>query len=914
MHRSRLKLQLSEDEIGVLMKRSMLGCLSAAIVGFSASLVNAADELIIQVNDQQGDLSSITAKVDGGEAKPVNQIGVASFDLNGGAHSVQLLRNGEKVHSFRFDTASGQLTDINAVLQGGKPKISVESYFKNETGIQKKKAVKGALSGVVKSASMPVAGAIVEAMGTNYTTTSDEDGEYRLELPRGIYKINISHPDFGSRKVNNYRVISNMTKGSNFSISSLSGGPRTIEEVVVLGKISASMFEDNERYSSNVVDTIGVEQLARFGDSDVAASVVRVPSVTVQDNQYVFIRGLGGRYITTSLNGATMPSTNPNKRTVPLDLFPSNIVEQLSVRKTFVASMPGESTGGNLVINTRSLSEEGVGKLSLSMGFVDGLTGESVNVDPHNGDFDALGWDDGSRDVPGVIAAVVDTLEYSDYLSTAVEQELGRIAALELIDNWDLKTETTNPDISLGVNYGDIFYIDSADAELSVFGAANYKNEWNKQDNGVSRTYGGENDAEVEDDFKFKKVSNDIDVSGLLSLGLNIGDDTYQANTIVSRVTQESVRTIEGYDGDASVDSIRWKIQWEEREFISQQLRGQHVFGDDEEISADWQFTLSRATRDSPDRREIRFDLKGTDGIYNLQVPNLTRRFDELTDDNFDFSSNVEYLIVSDSDVESTFSAGLQAIKRERDSDSNTYGFNGGLTSVDDNSSNLLVSDVITTDNITGNASTGFTFQDKTLPSDGYEAEMNLNGFYVSYDALINSEYQVVLGARYEDFEMITNTFELQGEQRAIRIVTDEDIVLPSISFNWFYEEDQQLRLAISQTVSRPDFREKSNATYYDDECDCRVQGNLFLEISEVTNVDVRWEKYWSADESLSLALFYKDFNDPIERVALPASGTAGNSRTFQNSESAEIYGIEFDGRKVFSLDDSFNQSVFVSV
>jgi TonB-dependent receptor len=191
---------------------------------------------------------------------------------------------------------------------------------------------------------------------------------------------------------------------------------------------------------------------------------------------------------------------------------------------------------------------------------------------------------------------------------------------------------------------------------------------------------------------------------------------------------------------------------------------------------------------------------------------------------------------------------------------------------------------------------------------------MNLNSFYVSYDTLINSKYQVVLGARYEDFEMITDTFELEGEQRAIRIVTDEDIVLPSLSFNWFYEEDQQLRLAISQTVSRPDFREKSNATYYDDECDCRVRGNPYLEVSEVTNIDVRWEKYWSTDESLSLALFYKDFNAPIERVALPASGTAGNSRIFQNSESAEIYGIEFDGRKVFALDDSFAQSVFVSV
>ena len=134
------------------------------------------------------------------------------------------------------------------------------------------------------------------------------------------------------------------------------------------------------------------------------------------------------------------------------------------------------------------------------------------------------------------------------------------------------------------------------------------------------------------------------------------------------------------------------------------------------------------------------------------------------------------------------------------------------------------------------------------------------------------------------------------------------------MAFNWFYQEDQQIRFALSQTVSRPDFKERTNAVFYDNEFDFRVRGNPDLAISEVVNFDVRWEKYWSDDEAISVALFYKDLKDPIERVALAASGTVANSRTFQNSDSAEIYGIEFDGRKVFELDESFSQSIFVSM
>jgi TonB-dependent receptor len=215
---------------------------------------------------------------------------------------------------------------------------------------------------------------------------------------------------------------------------------------------------------------------------------------------------------------------------------------------------------------------------------------------------------------------------------------------------------------------------------------------------------------------------------------------------------------------------------------------------------------------------------------------------------------------------------------------------------------------------ITNSPSTGLVFVDKTLASDSYEAELDYNSLYLMYDHTWNSMLQFVVGARYEMFDQTTETFSLQGEQEAVEAQIDEDSLLPSLGMNWYYAESQQLRFAVSQTVARPDFKEAANATFYDNEFNFRVRGNPFLEISEVINADLRWEWYPSDVTNLSVAAFYKDMDKPIERVVQPASGTAGNSRTFQNSDSAELYGVEIDGRTEFLLSDDYGQTIFVSV
>lgn len=896
----------------------------------TATVALAEDELVIFVFKNNNPGTGLTVVLDGKTEKEIGETGSTTFDLTPGAHSVQILQGTATQHSFRFNSAAGQFVDISVGLEfGADPQVSIESYFTNEQASIRARGAQGTLLGRVTSYGQPVEGATVTLYnGVTAQSVTDANGSYRIQIPRGLYGLRIEHPEFVSqRSEKDIRVVANIELGANFEVIPLDESPRDtlniarpqVEELVAIAKYRPQALGESERYSEGVIDTLGIEDLARFADTQVSASIIRVPSVTVQEDRFVFIRGLGGRYVTTTLNGSTLPSTDPAKRTVPLDLFPTNIVSQLDVKKSFTAVMPGESTGGNLVINTRTFPAEEEGQLYVRLGGITDLTGSSVLSDPTRGDFDWLGFDDNSRGGENVFNGISRALEQRDLLGPGVTQLLGREGARLLTGDLDPEKTTALPNLSIGGNYGNVFELDGGD-ELGFFVAANYRNRWSQRTKGTERTYEAaafnpqqqsgpiaEDDA-ILDDFAFEEIFNNVEISGLLSVGWNFGNTSLASNSIVSRVTQSRVKQRDGFDGDAQLESFRNTIEWVERTFLSQQFTGEHIFGADERWTGEWQFTASIADRYAPDRRDTRFDLEGNDGVFNLEIPTVLRRWDDLTDNNYDASGQLKYSFTDN--VSANF--GGKAIRRERDSVSETYGFIGGQQ-IDDNAPNLLASDVLVDENITGDTQTGYSFDDKTLPSDSYDSKLELLAVFGEVDALLSDTVQVVAGVRWEDFDQTTNTFSTQGTQGPVKARIDESEILPSLAVNWFLTDSQQLRFGASKTVSRPDFKESSNAVFFDPDFDVRVRGNPNLEVATALNFDLRYEFYWNDVDSFSVAGFYKDLDNPIERVVLTASGTASNSRTFENVESGEVYGIEADLRKEFALNESLSQTFFIA-
>lgn len=890
--------------------------LHVALAACLAGPARAADEMLLVVFADGMAADQISVSIDGAPALPLGRDGSRLLDLAGGTHVVQLRQGATVLHSFRVQLAAGQKLDVTATLgAGAAPRVTVDAYFESES-VAEAAARPGFLGGVVQRGGAPLAGATVAVRGREERATTTADGRYRLQLPRGQHTLLISHPALGGTPLlRRVRVVAGVELARDIGADGAGAEAVAADAVAadaVAGAapggqvvVTARRFDQprglDEQYGSGIVDTIDAAEISRFGGSDVAASVVNVPSITVQDSRYLFVRGLGDRYVTTTLNGATLPSTDPSRRTVPLDLFPSNLVAQLAVRKTFTPDMPGESTGGNLLITTLSLPAQAGGKLSFSLGATPGLTGERIYADPVRGAYDAFGVDDGSRRENGLLPLIGTALTYGDEFSPAVRNELQQVGGLLLMDGWDLRRTRAAPKAGFGLSYGDVKDLGDG-RRLGYYAAGNFSNGTAQRDEGVARSFGA--DGSVLDDFRFVEHVRNVEASGLLALGLRSGPHAFSATTLASRSTESSVRVSEGFDGDELLPSVRHSIDWIERQFLSQQVAGEHRL---DGLLARWQLTASQALRDAPDRREVRFDLRGGDGVYDLSVPGLLRRFDELTDDNLDVSTDWEIPA-----GEGTLKLGAQAIARERDARSNSFGYQGGL-GLDSNAPNRLVSDIVNAGSITGDTATGYAYLNETLPSDSYDATLRQYGVYGAYELLLG-DVEILAGGRYERYDQTTETFGLQGEQTPVRARIDEGVFLPSLSVAWLIDDLQQLRLGLSRTVARPDFKETSNATFYDTEFDFRVRGNPLLRPSEVTNVDLRYERYGDGGQNASVALFYKDMKNPIERVVQPASGTAGNSRTYQNAAQARIYGIELEGRRDIALSEDLSRSLFVAV
>jgi len=947
-----------------LLRRCYVSALSLISLSLTSDAL-AADELLVYVFDQGKPVAGASVFIADEEVGTTQTDGSARADLSEGG-IVLRIGLGKLERSVRFSRSAGQLVDVAVDLSD--PAVGfVEVYSQREAAAERRGKAEGTLDISVRRDGEPVVGSVVAMSAGGGVYSTDDQGIVSVVAPRGVYSARVD----GQRI--DVRVFAGVKRAATIRLPSdameFSVAMPQIEEVVVMGSFDPNAFEVSERDTGNIVDTLGVEELARFGDTDVAASIIRVPGVSVQGGKYVVIRGLGNRYVTATLNGSSMPSTNPSKRTVPLDLFPSGFVNQLDVKKTFLASMPGESTGGNLVINTKTFPDEAFSELSLSMGVVSGLTGSSVATDPISGGFDAIGWDDGTREEHIAISTIADILKGGSYvasdgniyeLDSVVAGELRRAAGLLMMDGWDPSTTSAKPEVGLGISFGDVTYL--GEAEVGYFIAGNYGNSWSQRDNGQRRTYGG-GTAIIADDFIFQTATNNIEASALASVGVAIGDSTFEWNNLISRDTESFVERFVGVEGDEGRSVVGSSIQWEERQYVSTQILGSHFLNDSGSLFLEWQMTASQAKRDVPDRRESSFiasqsqtptELLTTQfdfGTPNSQQADLfngffynyggsNRRFNTLTDNNYEISFDLSWDVYDSGDSFGVLKLGGSGIKRDRLTEAAIYGFSTVLdgdvlladsASVSDvvyacgtgENSNVRTCDPVTVDGVTSPAiggvsnsvTTGLTFTESTLPSDNYEADLTYNSAYALYDHTVGLSWQFILGARLESYDQTTETFSSFNGQ-ALDAVVDESKVLPHLGVNWSFTDTQQLRFAISKTVARPDFKETANAYYQDLEFGAQIYGNPFLETSDITNGDLRWEWYYDEDgeDSFSVAVFYKEIENAIERVVIPASGTAANARTFQNSDLAELTGIELEGRLTLQLFDSPDSEFFVDL
>lgn len=673
-----------------------------------------------------------------------------------------------------------------------------------------------------------------------------------------------------------------------------------IEEISVIGQF----VPDEKRGTDQVSNVVGEEQFTRSGDSNIAEALKRVAGLSTVGGKFVYVRGLGERYSTTLLNGAILPSPEPINRVVPMDLFPTAVLESVLVQKTYSAAFPSEFGGGVLQMRTKKSTDEFFWNFSSKVGGRDNTTFQD-GFTLSGGDRDWLGYDDGHRAEPGLLQNAVGNGEELRLLSpfTGVGVPRDELQAIgQSFNNKYIPSKEDLPaDVSFSTSLGNFHEIGDNGAKLNYFGAIDYSNSWDS--NEIERNTWVPSSSELglsqQEGMTYNGTENSIDISAIFSAGFDLNPNhNIRATSVMLRKTDDRVGTSTGFT-EAASDLEVTEIEWIERELFSNQLQGDHYFPEFNELVVNWRYSHIKAERDAPDTRTYRYD----GGEFSSRVDGNLRNWSVLDDTVDEFGIDFTMAFYGPLNSVITPQLGYVYSEKERESEIRRYGY--AFTGAIANDPELLVmpiEQILTPENIVPG---GFQIREITRPTDNYQAQNELEAFYGQVEFNFDDRFRFTLGARQEDFNQTADTFDLFRPKVAINSAQDQSELLPAFSAT-FINNDHQFRLAYSETLSRPDFRELSPAAFTNPTTGKEVIGNPNLKITEIANYDLRWEWYFGFGDYTSLGIFYKEFTNPIETSIV---SPVDRKSTYINALAAENQGIEWELHKRldFLPEDFFN-------
>ena len=757
----------------------------------------------------------------------------------------------------------------------------------------------GALVGVIVSveARKPVAGARLYFSGSEQEVVSDAEGRYQVELPPGVYSISVIHPDFATQTLEDIRVISAREVTANMELAP--AGIRLEDYVVTAPYVEGSIASvlEQQRETSNVVEVLGADQMNAAGDRNAADALKRVTGLTVEDGKFVLVRGQPSRYTLTLWNGSPLPSPEPLKRVVPLDLFPTGVLSGIEVQKSYSADKPGSFGAGLINLQTRGArADESYFELSLSTA----ANTISAFQDGHSyqgGGLDFLGFDDGTRALP----AAVDEATNGGFLALdALDAEARDAVARQFPNHLGLKNQTMPPDFGLSVAAGHGFDLPGG----GTFGAAasmRYATGWRQQER-TQRSFSKRADGslQVRDELNESRTDFNASLGGLLTLEAEWAEHSVQANTFIVHQAQQQTQLTTGLSTTSDeLDIQAYLLSWIERLLIAQQLAGKSDLGF---MQAEWRGMIAIASRDAPDRRNYAYAKSpDQDRYFARGDTGVARRYDTVDDLVASVGLDLTFPIVGeDKDwlkVRLKTGGALEHSKR----DALTQLF---LWRVGESGDRSITDPEVLYD--PANTGTTINFQDlSNSGADDYAAKGNVFGAYLLGEVALSDSLRLLGGARWETAKVDVETFQLasrddSGEREVKKGGFDQSNLLPFLSATWQVIEALQLRSAYSRTVSRPIFNELSESTFYDPDTGDQYIGKADLAPTRIDGFDLRFEWYPSSTESLSLGGFAKLYTDPIETAFVQRAGTVSVS-TFQNAKDARVLGLEVGGRFEFA-------------
>ncbi|SNS09290.1 TonB-dependent receptor [Sphingomonas laterariae] len=677
-------------------------------------------------------------------------------------------------------------------------------------------------------------------------------------------------------------------------------------DIVVTGRF----IPEPIRATPEVVAVLSTAEIARTGEGDIAGALQRVTGLSVVGNGFVYVRGLGDRYSAALLNGSPLPSPEPLKRVVPLDIFPTSVLSSALVQKSYSVNYPGEFGGGLINLTTKAVPNKPFLEIGGSISGDTETTGQ-LGYTYYGSDSDWTGFDDGTRDVPAGIKNAIASGKPINAGNYSQSELQGFAASLVNAPTTLLQRNHNIPaNFSFDLSGGTAW--DVGDGRLGLVASASYSNSWRTRNVLQQSSLDPNLEGMPQSEFQTVITDNRVLLNGLVGLGYEFGDgQAIRWTNLYIRDVVKQGRLAAGYDRNVTdpvegepASLIQQNTYWFERQLINSQAVGEFKFGD---VSLDLRGSYANSKRKSPYERGFSYAYNAQAGDYvnNLAAngQNADIAFSDLNEDVYGGSADLTYELPTA--MKAKVSAGYAYTKTERTSSRYQYQYfrpDGALPlAVAQERPDYLVSDYnIYTYNI--------QLRDVSSAEGAaaYEAGLEINAGYAQAEAELLQGLNAVVGVRYEDAKETV----LPLGDGLVQTSLKNDYFLPAATVTWNFAEDMQLRVAASKTIARPQFRELAEQIYQDFESDRQFTGNPRLTDSKLTNAEARYEYYFGRGERLTVAGFWKKIDNPIETVAFFAGG--GALRTgFANAPEAQLYGAEVDIQKYFPLDTVFGDSDF---
>ena len=872
------------------------------ILCFASGITYASDTLYVFAFKDGIAQKGITVSV-GEQEKNTSEFGLANFSLAHGEYEISYSAYGEIFALTEINLLEGQqsqvflnLTSKGATVELDLPLSAYAQDFE-QMGIKQQVGPKGTLQFKLTGSKdgKPVSGAKLFFKGYAIEATSGEDGIAKVELSEGKYDISVVHPKYIMREIKGVSVAQN---AMNINALELVKADIVMDEFVVTapaveGSLASTFTALRE--SSVIGDALSSEEFSKSGDSNAADALKRVTGITIVDGKFVYVRGLGERYSTVMLNDLLVPSPEPTKRVVPLDIFPSGVIQSMNIQKTYSADLPGSFGGGSVLIDTKDIPEEdNYVKLSVSASF-DDYTGEKVitNSDNSSGlpadiidkssDFQELQLGFPSIGVPGYTAEELHAINsaianYRSYNHQTSTLEPGQKIALDVGQSF--KT-------SSGIKYGFVGTI-YASSEQDLKQATEYNTFY---DIPTGQLSAGERSD-------YQQVTINDKLGGLISFGIGDEKSHKLKYTFLGLSDKQDSTTFNEKDGGPSGPGIddqrRTYYEYIEKNIAVNQLSGKHflkfesfdsdIFND---IQIDWDIETAEATRYEPGTVEYTYEKTSDTTDFTLDKK-IWFLYSDLVDtvDNARLDIKLPFKF-NKRDNHTSF--GFFTYEKSRTLDNRRFKAEHDLgTDVFED-----IDSVFTQTNVDNG---DLVLTSNYRPADAYTATQEITAFYINQLLSITPGLDLFAGARQED-----STQQLIDTESGIPYdPLETSDLLASLSLNYSFNEEHKLRLGFANTLSRPDFREFSPNRFKDPITEDIVFGFPSLQYTTIDNLDLKYEWYMSYDEIFSLGVFSKDFTNPVETIVnLDTNSQAGNKIvSFRNALGATSTGFELGFRK----------------